>query len=316
VIRKIRSFFTTKNNYLNLIPEVHQSLLSNHKSFRVNLGQIQSRLNSQWPAVDDIRQVEFQVFSQWGDDGIIQYLVSKLDIPNKTFIEFGVEDYRESNTRFLLINNTWHGLVMDGSEKNVDFIRRDQISYNYHLHAKQAFVTKENINVLLIENFLNKGYASEIGLLSIDIDGNDYWIWQEIAVLQPIIVIVEYNAAFGPTNKWVVPYKADWKGPVEHHSRAYWGASVNAFCDLGARKGYSFIGCNSNGNNAYFIRNDKLGSLRAKTSEEGFVDASFRLYENDKGEKLGGRGAAHLLKGLKVFDIDKDAVVPVWGGLL
>jgi hypothetical protein len=307
----MRSFIKLKNDYINLIPEIHEHLYDDRKSFKVNLGQIQARLNSQWPVVDDIRQVEFQVFSQWGDDGIIQYLVNSLDIPNKTFIEFGVENYRESNTRFLLINNAWHGLVMDGSPENIDFIQRDKISYNFHLHAKQAFVTKENINILLIESFLNKGYASEIGLLSIDIDGNDYWIWQEIAVLQPIIIILEYNAAFGAVNKWVVPYKPDWRGPIEHHSRAYWGASVNAFCDLGARRGYSFIGCNSNGNNVYFVRNDKLGSLKPKTSEEGFVDASFRLYESPKGEKLGGQRAAHLIRGLKMFDVEKGQIVTI-----
>jgi hypothetical protein len=308
---KMRSFIKLKNDYINLIPEIYEQLYNDRKSTKVNIGQIQARLNAQWPVVDDIKQVEFQVFSQWGDDGIIQYLVSKLDIPNKTFVEFGVENYRESNTRFLLINNAWHGLVMDGSKENIEFIKKDKISYNFHLYAKQAFVTKDNINVLLIENFLNKGYASEIGLLSIDIDGNDYWVWQEIAVLQPIIVILEYNAAFGPVNKWVVPYKPDWRGPVEHHSRAYWGASVNAFCDLGKKKGYSFIGCNSNGNNVYFVRNDKIGDLKAKTSEEGFVDASFRLHESEKGEKLGGLGAAHMLRGLHIFDVEKDQIVTI-----
>src|SRR5687767_12061230 len=72
----------------------------------------------------NIQDYEFKVFSQWGDDGIIQYLIATINLPYKTFIEFGVQDYSESNTRFLLMNNNWRGLIMDGSSKNIEFIKR------------------------------------------------------------------------------------------------------------------------------------------------------------------------------------------------
>src|ERR1700733_10976852 len=76
-----------------------------------------------------LAEVEFKVFSQWGDDGIIQYLIATIDIPptSEIFIEFGVEDYTESNTRFLLINNNWRGLVIDGSAANIDHVKKDSI---------------------------------------------------------------------------------------------------------------------------------------------------------------------------------------------
>src|SRR5436190_6357960 len=99
--------------------------------------------------IGSIHEIEFQVFSQFGDDGIIQFLVNKLDIPNKTFIEFGVENYRESNTRFLLFNNNWTGYIIDGSKENIDYVKQDLIYWACELHAEAAFITRENINQLL-----------------------------------------------------------------------------------------------------------------------------------------------------------------------
>lgn len=274
----------------------------------MNLGQIQARLNNQLNEITSLSEVEFQVFSQWGDDGIIQYLVNNIDIPNKTFIEFGVENYRESNTRFLLINNNYSGLVIDGDKKNVDYINSDELSWSYDLHAVHSFITRDNINSTIL-GFLNKGYNAEIALLSIDIDGNDYWIWNDLAVVNPVIVIVEYNSVFGASNKWTIPYKADFYGINEHPSRYYWGASLNAFCDLAGKKGYSLIGCNSNGNNAYFIRNDKIKKFRPLTSEEAFIDAAFRLNADKDGNKYTGKERFNLIRGTEIFDISSNKTI-------
>lgn len=310
MLSRIQSFFKTKNRYLNLIPELHQLLYNDRKSYKMNLGQIQARMNAQMSGVKELSEVEFQVFSQWGDDGIIQYIINKIDIPHKVFVEFGVENYRESNTRFLLINNSYSGLVIDGDKKNIDYIKSDEISWSFDLHAVHSFITKENINKIL-QDFINKGYNKELAILSIDIDGNDYWIWDEINVVNPIIVITEYNAVFGPENKWTIPYKANFGGISEHQSRYYWGASLNAFCHLANKKGYSLIGCNSNGNNAYFVRNDKMKNFVAKTSSEAFIDASFRLYEENNGEKIGGSKAISLIKDMPIYDITSEGIVTI-----
>lgn len=119
------------------------------KNPKVLIGSLYSKINSKEQNIKSIQDVEFQVFSQWGDDGIIQYLVSKISIPNKVFIEFGVENYTESNTRFLLVNNNWSGLVIDGSKENIDYIKNDKISWAHDLHAFHAFITKANINELI-----------------------------------------------------------------------------------------------------------------------------------------------------------------------
>ena len=168
------------------------------------MGQIQSHLNSQKITIKELSEVEFQVFSQFGDDGIIQWLINYLDIPKKTFVEFGVEKYIEANTRFLLFNNNWNGLVIDGDGNNINYVKRDVVSYFFNLQSIASFITKDNINELI----KSRDFDQELGLLSIDIDGNDYWIWQSLENINPVIVISEYNAAFG-LNPWTIPYKED-----------------------------------------------------------------------------------------------------------
>lgn len=281
-----------------------------YKSPKMISGRLLSKLNSKILEIESLNETEFQVFSQWGDDGIIQYLINKLEITNTIFIEFGVENYKESNTRFLLMNDNWSGLVIDGSKDNIEYIKNDPISWGFDLHATHAFITRENINKL-ISDFLDKGYDKEIGLLSIDIDGNDYWIWKEINVVNPIIVVVEYNAVFGDTNRWTIPYKEDFYRLEGDSSFQYWGASLNALCHLAKEKGYSFVGCNSNGNNSYFIRNDKLASFRAISSEEGFVESKFREYKDAFGNRLGGKQRLDLIKGKMIFDLDVQDIRPI-----
>ena len=120
--------------------------------------------------IDKLSEVEYKVFSQFGEDGIIQYLINSIPIENKIFIEFGVENYKESNTRFLLINNNWKGLLIDSDEKSINSIKNDDIYWKHDIKAVCEFITKENINSI----FSSNGFEGDIGLLSIDINGNDY----------------------------------------------------------------------------------------------------------------------------------------------
>jgi hypothetical protein len=227
----------------------------------------------------DIHEAEFKVFSQWGDDGIIQYLINQINIPVHSFIEFGVENYTESNTRFLLVNNNWIGLVMDGSSDNIAYIQNDEIYWQHDLTAVCAFIDTNNINNLISE----AGFSGEIGLLHIDIDGNDYWVWKAIKVVSPVVVIVEYNSSFGKDRAITIPYNPTFQRMQAHYSGLYAGASLLALCDLAEEKGYHFIGTNSAGNNAYFVRKDKIGNLQVLTPSEGYVKAKFREHRNEDG---------------------------------
>tara|TARA_E500000178_G_C16867133_1_gene682503 strand:+ start:148 stop:1029 length:882 start_codon:yes stop_codon:yes gene_type:complete len=244
---------------------------------RIELRQNQERMSSHF------KENEFKVFSQWGEDGLIQFLLRYVNIVNSVFVEFGVENYLESNTRFLLINNNWSGLVIDGSPDNIAYIKSDPIYWQHNLKAHCAFVTKENINDLLKEN----GVVGEIGILSIDIDGNDYWIWDAIDVVSPAIVIIEYNARFGTDMSVTVPYDPDFVRSQKHHSMIYFGASIRAICSLAEQKGYAFVGCGSAGVNAFFVRRDlKVKEIKELTVEEGYVRNKFRESRNQDGQLI------------------------------
>jgi hypothetical protein len=263
------------------------------------LGRIENRLTSNIES-DNLNDYEFRVFSQWGEDGIIQHLVRNLDIPRKHFVEFGVEDYRESNTRFLLVNNNWSGLVMDASAANIQRITQDMIYWAYDLTPVQAFITRENINELLRKN----NVTGEIGLLSIDIDGNDFWVWQAIEVINPIIVVIEYNHRFGPQAAVTIPYKENFDRNKTDLAPIYFGASLQALCWLAKRKGYVFVGCSSSGVNAFFVRRDKQPPhIRELSPEEGYFEGKFCEMFDENDIKVDRNQEQELIMKLDLVDV-------------
>ncbi|RLU01398.1 hypothetical protein [Ketobacter sp.] len=258
--------------------------------------------------IRSFEDVEFQIFSQFGDDGIIQWLISKLDLTQKNFVEFGVEDYRESNTRFLLMNNNWVGYIIDGSDDNINLIRESEYYWKYELHTRAAFVTRENINTLMSDF----GLAGDIGLLHIDIDGNDYWVWKSLEVVSPEILILEYNSVFGAERAVTIPYNADFQRTDSHYSNLYFGASLKALCELSNNKGYAFVGCNSAGNNAYFVRKDKLiPGIRELLPQEGYVQSRFRESRDEEFNLtyITGDERLDMLRGMDVVDTNTGELV-------
>jgi hypothetical protein len=256
----------------------------------------------------DLNKAEFKVFSQWGDDGIIQFLIDYLAIEHHTFIEFGVENYLESNTRFLLVNNCWKGLVMDGSENNVNQIKQSNLYWQYQLQAKCAFINKDNINTLISEHSNQK----ELGVLVIDVDGNDYWIWEAIDVVQPTIVIVEYNSLFGHERAITIPYQTNFRRTEAHYSNLFYGASLKALQVLATTKNYALVACNKNGNNAFFVRKDQLKGLQELSVKQAYKQASFRESRDQQGKLtyLNFDDALQVIKGLSVFNIESGQPEP------
>jgi len=240
------------------------------------LGRIEQR---QIAHVPGFRESEFRVFSQWGEDGIIQFLLRHVLIERPLFVEFGVEDYMESNTRFLLTNNQWSGIVIDGSDENIKYIERDPIYWAANFKAVSAFITKDNINDLIIKN----GISGDIGILSVDIDGNDYWVWQAIESISPRIIICEYNSHFGSEAEVTIPYDPTFVRDSAHFSKIYYGASISALNSLAESKGYSLVASNSAGNNIFFVRKDLIGSLPVLPVAQAYRRAEFREYHDEMG---------------------------------
>lgn len=293
---------------MNLIKYLRKLVkILNPEDQKMMLGRILCESLKDKKLINSLIDVEFKVFSQCGDDGIIQWLIHNIDFPNKTFIEFGVEDYRESNTRFLLMNDNWSGLVIDGSQRNIDSIISSEYFWRYELTAKKAFIDAENINDLIA----SAEFKKEVGILHIDLDGNDYWVWQSITNISPLIVIIEYNSVFGIDKPITVPYNKKFIRNKAHYSNLYFGASLLSLYQLSESKGYAFIGCNSTGNNAYFVRKDKLNNTVKETSlKNGYVASKFResLDRSGKLNYLTGNKRLEAIKGMPIFNTDTNQI--------
>jgi hypothetical protein len=248
-------------------------------ALRVQLGGLESRSVAAL-APDGLRAAEFTVFSQFGEDGILQFLVQRVPIEHDVFVEFGVEDYHESNTRFLLVHDNWRGLIIDGGRTHQEFLRGTGMRWRHHIDAVSAFIDRDNINGLI----RSAGIEGDIGVLSVDIDGNDYWVLERIDVVSPRILIVEYNSTFGPEAAVTVPYDPGFVRGEQHPSWLYWGASLAALTRLADAKGYALVGGNRAGNNAFYVRRDVLGDLPEVSVGDAYAPSRFRESRGPDGE--------------------------------
>ncbi len=289
-LRLIRSI----RELLRLVPLMHEEL----DRMRQAIGRIETRQSRD---AADFRDAEFRVYSQWGEDGIIQHLIRRIPGIDPSFVEFGVEDYRESNTRFLLVNNNWRGLILDAAAAQLDTVRKSKMYWQQSLTAVTAFITRDNINQLISE----AGFRGELGILSVDIDGNDYWVWKAIDCVRPAIVVAEYNAVLGCDLPLTIPYDPSFDRTTAHFSHIYYGASLTALHALGEQKGYALVASNSAGNNAFFVRRDLIGSWKPAAPADVFVTPRFREARNPDGSLgfLDLRAARELIQDLPLVNV-------------
>ena len=191
----------------------------------------------------------YQVFSQGDEDGIIAEIFRRIGTTDRTFVEFGCGDGIENNTAYLLFQG-WSGLWLDSLEKNERVLRRrwaNEIAQG-KLKFQRAMINAGNIDALLTAG----GMSGSVDLLSIDIDSNDYHVWKAISVIEPRAVCIEYNAKFPPPVEWIMPRDDNY---VWNRTDRM-GASLSAMTRLGLEKGYSLVGCDIIGANAFFVRAD------------------------------------------------------------
>jgi len=276
---------------------------------KINQGLILSQLQRDIRH-DHLWDYEFKIFSQWGEDGIIQHLINHLKIPNRTFIEFGVEDFHESNCRYLMMKDRWSGFVIDGSVKNIERLKTSYFFWQYPLTCKASFITRDNVVPLLDES----GFDKEIGLLSVDIDGVDYHILEALAHWRPAILIVEYNDVFGFTRPVTVPYDPQFIRAQKHSSNQYWGANLPAFCHLAGSREYALVGVNRVGSNAFFVRRDLLNQQVFEVSLASCAQpATFRDSRDPQGALtfLSGQARADDIAELPLVDVVTGAMLKV-----
>jgi hypothetical protein len=202
------------------------------------------------PQYDDPLRLErfgFRTYSQNDEDGIIQEIFNRVGVEHSTFVEFGVEDGTQNNSALLLLKG-WRGLWIECNPRHFRKINNKFAAQlgSGQLQVANEFVTRDNINDLIAAANL-----PGVDCISIDVDGNDYWIWQ-VLTIKPRVVVMEFNGKFRPPLKWVMDYNAThtWDGSDYH------GASLQSLADLGREKGYTLVGCSLAGINAFFVRND------------------------------------------------------------
>lgn len=200
--------------------------------------------------------VGFSVHSQHEEDGILLYIFALIGTTNKHCVELCAGDGIECNSANLIVHHKWIGLLVDGNDQNV---ATGKAFYAAHHNTRiwpptivRQWVTRGNVNALLSGH----GFRGEIDLLSIDVDGVDYWLWDAIDVISPRVVVTEINHLWGPDRSVSVPYSDDFVGGFTEHGSDYAGASLAAFVRLARRKGYRLVGTNAYATNAFFIRKD------------------------------------------------------------
>jgi hypothetical protein len=213
------------------------------------IGKVQISLNrNKYNDIQDLNETEVKIFSQNGEDGIIDYLTQKLKIDNKNFVEIGVGNYRESNTRFLY--NSYHckGLIVDSIDEMEKKVKPFVNLWKGDLRICNKKIDSENILDLLDSNC-----DYEIDLFSIDIDSVDYWIIKKLKNNISKIFVAEYNPVFGSDLEITVPNILGFERTKYHYSNLCYGMSLKALINLMDQKGYYFIGTNIQKNNAFFI---------------------------------------------------------------
>ncbi len=195
----------------------------------------------------------FRVYSQFEEDGILLYVFAAIGVEHKTFIDIGSGAGINSNCANFAVNFGWNGLFMDGNPENIEkgrkYYANNPDTTLYPPTFVQAFIQRENINELIRDNDFAGG---GVDLVSIDIDGNDYWIWDALTVVEPRVVIIETHIEFG-MDSIVVPYDKDYSYPGKHPD--YHGASPVAMEKLARKKGYRLVGANKYGFNTIYVKN-------------------------------------------------------------
>lgn len=202
-----------------------------------------------------LSEVGFRVFSQFEEDGLLLYVFTLLGTENQIFVELGSSDGINSNCANLVINHGWRELFVDADSSSVDrgsqYYAGHPATWAYPPTFVQSLIGRDNVNEVLQD----AGFVGEVDLLSIDIDGNDYWVWEAMTVLAPRVVIIETHTEFG-MNSIVVPYDPDHVYPGRHPD--YHGASVVAMEKLARQKGYRLVGAINYGFHTIYIR-DGIG---------------------------------------------------------
>lgn len=199
-----------------------------------------------------LTRFEYRLFSQNGEDGVLAEICRRLAITAGSFVEFGVQSGREGNCVFLADVMGWSGLFIE-MDPNLYRALERKYHANPNVTTLRRAVTPDNVQDL----FELGGVPEDLDILSIDVDGYDFWIWRAIDRFRPKVVIIEYNSSLDTNRRLVQPPDAPfgWTGTDRY------GASLGALVGLGTQKHYRLVHTELTGVNAFFVRDDLADAL-------------------------------------------------------
>lgn len=208
--------------------------------------------------VENLWDIGFKVYSQWEEDGILNFLCDKLELLKPRILEFGSGNFEECNSRFLAEFRNSPVVVVDARDDLISSIEKLTINWKTHVYPIETWITPDSAKDIYISAINLMGV---VDILSIDLDGNDYWVLKELPLDGISIIVVEYSPIFGDIASCTVPRNDIFNRTSAHSSNLYWGASLTAFIELLAVKKFTFVGTNRVGNNAFFVNSSSCPKL-------------------------------------------------------
>lgn len=296
---------------LDRIRDLIASIFSNHNDSNIfAIGSSHFSLASKnYDKVKNLNEVEYKVFSQNGEDGIIDYLLYCLNIQNPKFLEIGVGDYKESNTRYLFMKTPNKGMIIDNVKDLKKKVSKHIKLWKGDLTIIEKTITSSNIcEILKFKNF-----DKNLDLFSLDIDGIDYWVMKKLPDDLSKIVITEYNATFGADLEITVPNKDNFNRTEYHHSNLCYGMSLKAIINLMKKKNYVFVGANKACNNAFFVKKNQLEKLNIDIPDynnlEKYTQSNILESRSKSGDLtfLSGQEKLNAISNCEVIDLNSDS---------
>jgi hypothetical protein len=211
---------------------------------------------------------EVKVFSQWGEDGILDYLCEKLELVKPCILELGAGNFTECNSRFTSEFRNADAFLVDGRMDLIKNIKLSSLYWRNTIKAKREWITTDNILEIYREA---EDFMSGVDILSLDFDGNDFWLMENIPLDRISIVVVEYNPLLGYRHPVSIPLDNKFERGKSHYSHLYYGASILAWILHFKAQGFGLVGTNRAGNNAFFVKDilyDKVKTLKEITVED------------------------------------------------
>lgn len=266
------------------------------------------------PLYRNLWDSEVRVFSQWGEDGILNYLLDLANISKPCILEFGASNFNECNSRFAAEFRNASIYAVDMREDLVKNVEQLEIYWRNHIYPVQDIITPASA---VFHMSRARKLMDRVDVLSIDLDGNDYWILDALDLADAQIVICEYNPLYGSQRACTVIREDSFDRTVKHHSWLHFGMSLRAAIKLMERSNLIFVGTNRAGNNAFFVRMDVANKLPFEIPNMKELDkfTDWRVREsrgsNGKLNFLGMSERRQSIADCELYDLESNSIILV-----